>query len=272
MLQSYGTGWQSVSFLDQERQFFGAPGGIMHDWDLKTNIDGIYAAGDQLYASDCAGFACATGYYAGRKASAYAKTVELADFDRADADAEKKRLYAPLYADRENGMGWKELNMAISKAMQNYCGGVKCEALLKEGLDLLQSFEREIVPVLVADNPHDLMRTHEVLDILTVAQLVLHACLARKSSSAPLCFVRSDYPEMDPVEDRKHIVIHQENGQAVTRIVPLDFFEKLKDEYEKRNQDYITEEAQTPDRAEKYVTAAETHPLMNRAKFVEVRH
>lgn len=100
------------------------------------------------------------------------------------------------------------------------------------------------------------MRTHEVLDILTVAQLVLHACLARKSSSAPLCFTRSDYPEMDPVEDRKHIVIHQENGQAVTRIVPLNFFGKLKDEYEKRNQDYITEEAQTPDRAEKYVTAA----------------
>ena len=56
MLQSYGTGWQSANFLEQERQFFGAPGGILHDWDLKTNIDGIYAAGDQLYASDCAGF------------------------------------------------------------------------------------------------------------------------------------------------------------------------------------------------------------------------
>lgn len=47
-LQSYGTGWQSAAFLTQERQLFGAPGGIMHDWDLKTNIDGIYAAGDQL--------------------------------------------------------------------------------------------------------------------------------------------------------------------------------------------------------------------------------
>ena len=36
MLQSYGTGWQSANFLEQERQFFGAPGGILHDWDLKT--------------------------------------------------------------------------------------------------------------------------------------------------------------------------------------------------------------------------------------------
>ena len=243
MLQSYGTGWQSANFLEQERQFFGAPGGIMHDWDLKTNIDGIYAAGDQLYASDCAGFACATGYYAGRKAADYAKTVELAEVDEKDVKAEEERLYAPLFSDKEDGIGWKELNKAISKAMQNYCGGVKCDALLLEGLDLLQTFEKEYVPKLTASNPHDLMRIHEVLDILTVAQLVLHASLARKSSSEPLCFRRSDYPEMDPVKDRKHIVIRQENGKVVTRDVPLDFFGKLQVEYEKRNQDYIKEAA-----------------------------
>ena len=113
------------------------------------------------------------------------------------------------------------------------------------------------MPTLTADNPHDLMRTHEVLDILTVAQLVIHACLARKSSSAPLCFNRSDHPQMDPVQDRKHIVLHQENGAAVTRIVPLDFFGVLKEEYEKRNQDYILREAQNEDRAAGYQMAAE---------------
>ncbi len=241
MLQSYGTGWQSANFLEQERQFFGAPGGLMHDWDLKTNIDGIYAAGDQLYASDCAGFACATGYYAGRKAAYYAQSATLGEVRKEDIEAEKKRLYAPLYVNREDGMGWKELNMAIAKAMQNYCGGVKCEALLKEGLDLLKSFGREIVPKLSASNPHELMRTHEVLDILTVAELVLYASLERKASSEPLCFVRSDYPQMEKEDERRHIVIRQENGNVVTRDVPLDFFGNLKDEYEKRNQDYIKE-------------------------------
>lgn len=243
MLQSYGTGWQSANFLEQERQFFGAPGGVMHDWDLKTNLDGVYAAGDQLYASDCAGFACATGYYAGRKAAEYAKTAPLGEVCRADVEAEQERLYAPLYVSGEDGVSWKELNMAISKAMQNYCGGVKCEALLKEGLDLLESFEQEIVPKLTAANPHELMRVHEVLDILTVAELVLHASLARKSSSVPLCFNRSDYPELDPENDRKHIVIRRENGAVTTRDVPLGFFGKLKTEYEKRNQDYIQEVA-----------------------------
>ncbi len=243
MLQSYGTGWQSANFLEQERQFFGAPGGVMHDWDLKTNVDGIYACGDQLYASDCAGFACATGYYAGRKASDYAKTVGLAEINSQDVQAEKERLYAPLYVRSEEGITWKELNSAISKAMQNYCGGVKCDSLLLEGLDLLKSFEKDIVPSLYAENPHDLMRTHEVMDILTVAQIVLHASLARKSSSQPLCFMRSDYPEIDPACDRKHIVLRQEDGKPVTREVPLDFFGDLEEEYEKRNQRYIREEA-----------------------------
>ncbi|MBO5278675.1 MAG: FAD-dependent oxidoreductase [Lachnospiraceae bacterium] len=242
MLQSYGTGWQSANFLEQERQFFGAPGGIMHDWDLQTNIEGIYAGGDQLYASDCAGFACATGYYAGRKAAAFAAKSELMEYDREDAEAEKKRLYAPLYV--ENGMSWKELNMAISKAMQNYCGGIKCEALLKEGLDLLHSFETDIVPKLSCRNPHDLMRTHEVLDILTVSQMVLHACLSREASSEPLCFKRSDYPAEEAVADRKHIVIRQENSEVLKRFVPLNFFGNLKEEYEKRNQDYIREVAE----------------------------
>ena len=255
MLQSYGTGWQSASFLEQERQFFGAPGGLMHNWDLGTNIPGIYAAGDQLYASDCAGFACATGHYAGRKAAAYAKNVGgcISGTDgkgipggagsmeaslEKQVEEEMKRLYAPLLTDPEKGISWKELNSAIAKGMQNYCGGVKCDELLSEGLDLLEGFCENEAKQLSASNPHELMRVHEVLDILEVAKIVLHASLARKSSSRPLCFNRSDYLEMDPEKDRHHIVIRQEEGSVVKENVPLDFFGDLKSEYEARNGDY----------------------------------
>ncbi len=241
MLQSYGNGWQSASFLPQERQLFGAPGGIITDWDLKTNIDGIYAAGDQLFASDCCGFACATGYYAGRKAAAAADHTEYGEIDRAFCDAEKERLYRPMQV--ENGMDWRELNMAIAKAMQNYCGGVKCDDLLREGLDLLHSYETEIVPQIGASNPHELMRAHEVFDILTVARLILEACLLRKSSSVPLCFERSDYPQMDPPEDDHFITIRlNERGEVVKGCVPKGYFGDLKTEYEKRNQNYREEE------------------------------
>lgn len=236
-LQSYGTGWKSASFLDQERQLFGAPGGILNDWDLKTNIDGLYAAGDQLYASDCAGFAAATGYYAGRKAAQAAAQAVYTAFSEEDVEAEKKRIYAPL--GRERGINWKELNMAISKAMQNYCGGIKNEELLNEGLSLLQEYEDTIVPQLCCDNPHELVRTHEVLDILTVSKMILHACLLRKSSSKPLYFERTDYPEMDPERDAHFITLRQENGRVIRGDVPLNYYGDVEKEYEKRNQDYI---------------------------------
>lgn len=242
MLQSYGTGWQSAAFLAQERQLFGAPGGIFHDWDLKTNIDGIYASGDQLYASDCAGFAAATGYYAGRKAAEAAAGIQKAEQpDSGDIEAEKKRLYAPLF--REDGMDWRELNMAISKAMQNYCGGVKNDMLLEQGLELLEEYEREYVPQLKCRNPHELMRAHEVLDILDVSKLIINACLLRKSSSQPLCFERSDYPEMDPADDQCFITVFNKGGEIKSRRVPKDYYGDVKIEYEKRNGEYMNEAA-----------------------------
>ena len=240
MLQSYGTGWQSASFLGQERQLFGAPGGIMHDWDLKTNIDGIYAAGDQLFASDCCGFAAATGYYAGRKAADAIENVDLTEADREAVEKEKARLYAPLNV--EDGLEWRELNMAISKAMQNYCGEIKCRELLEEGLNVLNGYEEEIVPRLSCKNPHDLMRAHEVLDILEVSRMIQQACLFRESSSKPLCFQRSDFPQEDPEEDRCFYTIRMEDGKPVRGRVPLGYFGDVETEYEKRNQDYIGKE------------------------------
>ena len=240
-LQSYGTGWQSASFLPQERQLFGAPGGIWHDWDLKTNIDGVYAAGDQLFASDCAGFACATGYYAGRKASAAADVTDILPVSADDIDEERERLYAPMYS--RGGMDWRELNMAIAKAMQNYCGGVKCDALLREGLDLLADFEKNALPEITCKNPHELMRTHEVADILTVSELIMHACMARRTSSVPLCFERTDCGGVvDPECDRRFITVRKENGKIVEGSHPLDVFGDLETEYEKRNADYIESE------------------------------
>lgn len=241
MLQSYGTGWQSANFLGQERQLFGAPGGIITDWNLMTNLEGVFAAGDQLYAMDCGGAASATGYYAGRKAAVFAGEHELEAYSKEQAAEEKARLLAPLTND--GTMGWKELNFAISKCMQNYCAEVKCEELLNEGLDLLHTYEEKFVPQLHCENPHDLMRTHEVLDILEVSKMILEACKMRKSSSEPLSFFRSDYPEKDPEEDRKFITIRQVDGKAVRGEIPHDYYGDVEENYEKYNQDYITEEA-----------------------------
>jgi succinate dehydrogenase/fumarate reductase flavoprotein subunit len=239
VLQCYGTGWTSSSFLPQERQLFGLPGGFLNDWKLKSNIDGLYVAGDSLYASNCYGHAAATGYYAGRHASEYASETEFVPFDRRQADDEKKRIYAPLQTDPETSLGWKELNMGIVKTMQNYCGEIKRDELLKIGLMRLDEYERDIVPATHAFNPHELVRLLEVFDILTVSQIILHSCLVRKTSSKSLCFGRGDSIESNSGEDRKLITLKKVNDVIVKDDKPVDFFGDLKENYEKHNQDYI---------------------------------
>lgn len=129
--------------------------------------------------------------------------------------------------------------MAISKAMQIYCGDNKNEAFLKEGLDLLKSYEEEAVPEISCENPHELMRALEVFDILEVSKLIVESCLLRKSSSRALCFERTDYPEMDPEEDRCFITIRQEEGKVVEDRKPLNYYGDLKENYEKWNQGYM---------------------------------
>ena len=236
-LQSYGTGWQSAAFLDQERQLFGAPGGLMHDWDLKTNIEGLYAAGDQLFASDCAGHACATGHYAGRKAARAADHLPLRAPDRETVQKEMERMLRPLQ--KERGLDWREVNMAAAKAMQNYCGGVKCDDLLRQGLDLVRSLRDDAHASTQARNPHELMRVHEVWDILDVCELILLSSLSRTCSSAPLFFERMDSREDMRDKETGFMTIRMRDGKPEVGMTRHGYAGDVRNEYEARNQDYI---------------------------------
>jgi succinate dehydrogenase/fumarate reductase flavoprotein subunit len=239
VLQCYGSGWTSSNFLPQERQLFGIPGGFMNDWTLSTNIEGLYAAGDALFASNCFGHAAATGYYAGRHAAGYASANEILQPDESQITKEKQRIYAPLDNDPDTSIGWKELNMGISKTMQNYCGDIKHDELLHIGLARLQEYERKVVPNTFAYNPHELVRLLEVYDILTVSQLIIHASLARKTNARALCFYRYGDNKPEEEKDRKFITIKQKDDNITVEEVPLDFFGDLKENYKKHNADYI---------------------------------
>jgi succinate dehydrogenase/fumarate reductase flavoprotein subunit len=237
LLQSYGEGWTSASFLPRERQLFGLPGGLVNDWKLKTNIDGLYAAGDQLFASDCVGHAAATGYYAGRHASDYIVQASNPTINNRQIEIEKERIYSHF---NENGeLGWKLFNMAITRIMQNYCGEVKSKKLLNIGLKLLKDLEVKEAPKLYARNPHELIRILEVLNIITNAKVIIYSCLARKSSSKFLYFNRSDHTELDPPEWHKFITVKLENGKIKVGTLPIDYYGSLNKNYEIHNKEYI---------------------------------
>jgi len=213
-----------------------ARGGVLVDWDLKTTLEGLYCAGDQIYTCHYHSTAATTGRYAGRKAADYAMQANEAVISRDQVAVEKTRVYAPI--NRSDGIEWKELHAAIARAMQNYCSQYKTEALLNLGLDYLKDIEETWVPTLYALDPHKLMRGLEDTSILTCAQIIVQASLARKASSNHLDFHRLDYPEVDPPEWAKYITIRQENGKVKTEDLPLDYYGPLKDNYETHNKDY----------------------------------
>ncbi len=239
ILQSYGEGWKSGGFLPQERQLFGLPGGMVNDWELRTNLEGLYAAGDQLYASNCHGHAAATGHYAGRHAAEYAMDGDALIIDSKQAEREQLRVYAPIKG--VDGIGWQELNMRLSRLMQHYCGDIKSEELLRTGLGLLKDIQNSEAPLLSARNPHELVRSLEVLNVLTNAEIVLNACLVRKASSKPLHFRRLDFPEIDPPEWNKLVTIRWEKNKVAIGEKPLDYYGSLKRNYESHNADYLKE-------------------------------
>jgi succinate dehydrogenase/fumarate reductase flavoprotein subunit len=201
-------------------------GSYLVDWDLKTSLEGLYAAsGSTVFGGGCHGESHATGRYAGRRAAEYSRTALDPSTDREQIEAERNRVYASVRQDRD-GIGWKEINQAIARVMQDYCGKYKNERTLNLGLRLLRELKKTELASAYASNPHELGRLLECSSLIEFGEAMMQASLARKASNAVLDFHRLDYPEMDPPEWRKLLPIKQINGDVKVRELPLDYFLK----------------------------------------------
>lgn len=234
LLQSYymigGSSMMREPSPARERMIFSGGGGLVVDWDLKTTLDGLFAAGEQAFSTNGHAAAASTGRYAGTRAIEYIRTIDHGAIDRRQVDKEKERVYAPVY--RDNGVDWKEFNAGLCRVMQNYCGDPKTEGLMKIGLKALKEYEDEEVPELFADDPHKLGRVIDTIDVLTVDQIIINACIARKASSSYLNFDRLDYPEKDTIEWKKWITLKLEDGKVKTGEMPIDYWGDLKENYD----------------------------------------
>jgi len=203
----------------QWRTSFG--GGLLLDWDLKTNLEGLYAGGAIGRAGGCPG-SSTTGRYAGRKAADYALAASDPVIDMEQVKRDKDRVYAPV--ERKSDIGWKELYAGISRIMQDYCGEYKGEAILKMGLEWLKSIRESEASKACARNPHELIRVLECESRITVGEMIMHASLARKASSRALDFKRLDYPETDPPEWHKFITTRLEHGEVKAGEMPVNYW------------------------------------------------
>jgi hypothetical protein len=196
-------------------------GGPVTDWDLMTSLDGLFAAGGQVFFNGDHAYAAATGRYAGRRAAVYAQGAGEPVVDRRQIESEKTRVYAPVRL--TSGLDWKELNAGACKVMQDYCAAVKSETLLRIGLKWFDEVWRGEAANTYARNPHELVRVLEVFNIITNGEMIMEGCRARKAGNAMLGFTRSDCPEMDPPDWRKWVTVRLDGGSVKAGSLPLDY-------------------------------------------------
>jgi succinate dehydrogenase/fumarate reductase flavoprotein subunit len=243
MLQSYdflrGHGMREP-VLPQERTFGeqGACGGMLVDWDLMSNLPGLFGAGDLVFGGQDHSHAAATGRYAGARAALYARNLARGAIDAMQLAREKQRVYAPLSAPQD-GPDWKELNAASARVMQNYCSEIKNAETLALARRWLDDLERNEAPRVRAENPHQLMRVLEVHDILTCSRMIVAACEARKASNTHLHFKRLDYPEMDPAAWHKWLVIRSAGEDVAVSDRPIAFWGDFEPNYRPRHDENL---------------------------------
>jgi len=190
--------------------------GLVIDWDLKTNLDGLYAAGSSVFSAGAHAHAATTGRYAGRKAAEYAKGVGELVFDRKQVDVEKTRIYAPLQ--RKAGIDWKELGFGVNKVLQDYCVGGRIEnmenqELLKIGLRWLDELEAGEASMSFARNPHELSRLLDVFSKISFGKAIVEAYLLPQARDSWTIF-------------------KQDEGRTIAGKLPFNYFGDLRENYE----------------------------------------
>jgi len=196
--------------------------GIRIDRRCASNVPGIYAAGDASDQMGCLHMGFAGGFAAGRHAAAYAsKTKTPRPLDAGAMDEEQARVFAPL--ERSKGVSYREFENTVRVISTDHFGPVKSEISLKGALakfDRLDASRQE----LKADNLHELMRTHEAMNIHQVAKISATAALARKETRFQPFHYRADYPDTDEENYCGLMVIQkQANGEISTRLDKLRY-------------------------------------------------
>jgi len=197
-----------------------SPSGVVVNSDCRSSLAGLYAAGEvtAAFPFGSAPAAFTLGWRAGGNAAKWAAEVGPADIDKAEVAEEHSRVYA--LRERSTGTRWQDLLLAVQAIMERHMGDVRTEAGLKIGLSKIEDLRKEAV--LAAANVHEQCRCLEAQNVLTVAEVMMHAALERRASSSYHQHFRGDYPEWDPPEWRKWIVVKRDGERIEITHRPID--------------------------------------------------
>jgi adenylylsulfate reductase subunit A len=189
--------------------------GYWVDQDRRTTLEGLYAAGDVAggapfkFVSGC----WAEGIIAARAAGEYTMSKEYKPFQThsEQVETEEKRVFQALqsYGKVRYGLRPYEMEVRLQKIMEQYAGGASLNYEMNE--EMLQIARKQLARLpdqlanLVAEDLHSLMKVHEVIDRVDVAQVLVDHLLYRKETRWPSYQTRVDYPNRDDLHWLKFV-------------------------------------------------------------------
>jgi len=179
--------------------------GYWIDVKRQTTIPGLFACGDvaggtpNKFVGGCA----AEGILSARGALEYLGALGSArsTTDQEIIQKEKERVFQPFERQLNVGEGispW-EMEERLQRLMDEYAGGVhQFYRMNRERLEYALkniAILKDQTKFLVAGDLHQLMKCHEIIDMIDVAQVLVHHLLYREETRWPGWQNRMDFPE-----------------------------------------------------------------------------
>lgn len=175
--------------------------GYWVDSKRRSTIAGLYAAGDvaggapKKYVTG----AMVEGEIAGLDALDYIRGRDFVDLSNNLIIKEFDRVFSPL--EKEEGFLPEDLEERLQKVMDEYAGGISTNYRLDEGKLIMARKElrrlKEDLTRAKAEDVHQLMNLHEVIDRVDVARVLVEHLLYRKETRWRCYQERVDYPKKD---------------------------------------------------------------------------
>jgi succinate dehydrogenase/fumarate reductase flavoprotein subunit len=182
--------------------------GVWVDENARTTVPGLYAAGDMASVPHNYMLgAFVGGAYAGEDAAAYCADTDLAPVDEDAVRSEQLRILAPTT--REDGLAPGEVEYKLRRMVNDYLQPPKVTRKMEIGLQRFAEI-REDLSMMVARDPHELMRANEVHSILDCAEMAARASLYRTESRWGLYHMRVDHPDTDNAAWFCHTMLYRD--------------------------------------------------------------
>lgn len=207
-------------------------GGIKTDIDGRTNVPGLYAAGETACVSVHGGNRLGAnslldtlvfGRRSGQHATDYVKSKQHANIDDGAANADRARLQSILDRDSGNEL-FGAVRLEIGETMNSHLAVYRDQAGMETAFEKLKELRIRNEKVIVHDKGKvfntNLIFTLELSFMLDCAEAIILGALGRKESRG--AHTRTDMPDRDDENWLKHILISRtQDGETKVDYLPV---------------------------------------------------